>query len=57
MSETVTGVDLVVESLRVAAGEPPTTLRLHRRIVRHPAFVAGGVTTAHLERLVREEGA
>ena len=51
-----------IARLRAALDEfridgPPTTLALHRRIVRDPGFVAGGVTSAYLERLLREEGA
>jgi acetyl-CoA carboxylase biotin carboxylase subunit len=34
----------------------PTTLPLHRRIVRDPAFVAGGVTTRYLAGLTGEAG-
>jgi len=33
---------------------PPTTLALHRRILRDPAFVAGGITTARAAELVAE---
>jgi len=51
-----------IARLRAALDEfridgPPTTLALHRRIVRDPGFVAGGVTSAYLERLLTEEGA
>jgi len=48
-----------IARLRAALDEfridgPPTTLALHRRIVRDPGFVAGGVTSAYLERLLTE---
>jgi acetyl-CoA carboxylase biotin carboxylase subunit len=33
---------------------PPTTLALHRRILRDPAFVAGGITTTRAAELVAE---
>ena len=33
---------------------PPTTLALHRRILRDPGFVAGGITTARATELLAE---
>jgi acetyl-CoA/propionyl-CoA carboxylase, biotin carboxylase, biotin carboxyl carrier protein len=33
---------------------PPTTLALHRRILRDPSFVAGGITTARATELLAE---
>src|SRR5207247_2000599 len=51
-----------IARLRAALDEfridgPPTTLALHRRIVRDPGFVAGGVQSADPGRLPRDDGA
>ena len=36
---------------------PPTTLALHRRIVRDPRFVAGGMSLAQARELTHEPDA
>jgi acetyl-CoA carboxylase, biotin carboxylase subunit len=51
--------DEALGRLRAALDEfqidgPRTTLSLHRRLVREPAFVAGGVPTSYLETLLDE---
>src|SRR5437870_5183957 len=53
-AEAIARLGAALDEFRIDG--PPTTLALHRRIVREPGFVAGGVTSAYLERFVREEG-
>ena len=53
-AEAIARLGAALDEFRIDG--PPTTLALHRRIVRDPGFVAGGVTSAYLERFVREEG-
>ena len=54
-AEAIARLGAALDEFRVEGA--PTTLALHRRIVRDPGVVAGGVTTAYLDRLVTEEGA
>src|SRR6059058_6167233 len=53
-AEAIARLGAALDEFRIDG--PPTTLALHRRIVRDPGFVADGVTSAYLELFVREEG-